>query len=140
MTKKRSSSDATHFAYDAAGNLTSSSDAHAYSTYEYDELGRLQTDDQTIVGLWDSVAEEYGTHTVTYTSDYNELNLRTLLSAVVDGEDDFQNAYGYDNLQRLTSVTQAGNISGNAVAEKRADLHYDASGAFRRSPVCGSGG
>lgn len=42
------------------------------------------------------------------------------------GTADFKNIYSYDNLARLTSLTQQQVTAGNAVAEKRADFVYDA--------------
>jgi hypothetical protein len=49
---------------------------------------------------------------------------RTGLSANFGGTLDFVNVYQYDNLDRMTQVTQTSQSGGNAVADKRVDLSY----------------
>ena len=48
----------------------------------------------------------------------------------VDVTDDFLNTYTYDNLGRLTRVTQQGQSGGNTVAQKRVDVAHTALGQF----------
>jgi hypothetical protein len=47
-----------------------------------------------------------GAPEVVLTQAYDERGLRTSLAATIDGVDDFNNAYSYDDLGRLTQVTQ----------------------------------
>ena len=56
-----------------------------------------------------------------YDANGNRLGLKVSIGST----DDFSNTYTYDNLGRLTSVTQSGQ-GGNAVAPKRVDFTYDA--------------
>ena len=57
-------------------------------------------------------------------------NRRTSLAAEVDSTADFLNTYTYDNLGRMTRVTQDGQSGGNSVEEKRVDLAYSALGQY----------
>ena len=49
-------------------------------------------------------------------------------AAVVGSNDDYVNTYSYDNLGRVTQITQDGVSGGNAVAEKRVDFGYSDDG------------
>jgi RHS repeat-associated protein len=110
------------FTYDAASQLTAASDPAASLAYTYDQLGRVTAEAQTIAGL---------TPVITYQSQYDAASRRTQLLALIGGTADFKNVFTYDNLSRLTVVKQQGTAGGHAVAEKRADLAYDAASAFK---------
>jgi YD repeat-containing protein len=56
----------------------------------------------------------------------------TSIQAIIGGTADFENAYTYDNLQRITRFDQGEYGSGNTVAEKRFDFFYSAASAFTR--------
>lgn len=109
------------YAYDAASQLTSASDPDAALAYTYDGLGRMTSVDNN------------GTPNVPHVvlnSTYDAASRRTNLSAVVASTADFSNSFVYDNLGRMTRVTQQGQTGGNSVADKRVDLAYTASGEF----------
>jgi hypothetical protein len=56
------------------------------------------------------------------------------LSATIDTTADFVNQYTYDALHRMTRIEQSGQSGqsgGNAVAEKRIDLSYDAASQWQ---------
>ena len=50
--------------------------------------------------------------------------------AAIGAIDDFVNDYDYDNLGRMTGLTQQDQAGGNAVADKRVDFGYDAAGQW----------
>ena len=128
------------YAYDANNDLLTASDAsataaNASATYnfEYGAVGWVVQTTAQITGL---------TPTVTLSSisghayapdlgqdvplpDYDANGNRLGLTVSIGSTDDFSNTYTYDNLGRLTSVTQSGQ-GGNAVAPKRVDFTYDA--------------
>ena len=64
------------------------------------------------------------------TSGYDAASNRTSLKASISGTNDFQNAYTYDGLSRLTRVDQWSQTGGNTVAEKRVDFSYNAVDLF----------
>lgn len=109
------------FAYDVASQLLSASDPAAAYDYEYDGLGRVTEVAADIDGL---------TPVVTLTQGYNALGMRTALTALIGSDKDFANTYTYDNLQRMTRVTQEDQSGGNVVADKRIDFAYNALGQF----------
>jgi len=108
------------FAYDAASQLTSTSDPDSSYAYTYDNLSRILTV---------SNSGTSGVPTVVLTSAYDANSRRTSLAGTVGGTADFLNSYTYDNLGRLTRVDQTGN-GGATVANKRADFAYNALGQF----------
>jgi len=55
---------------------------------------------------------------------------RTRLAAAIGASADFVTEFSYDNLQRMTGIQQHGVSGGNAVADKRIDLAYNAAGQF----------
>jgi hypothetical protein len=57
---------------------------------------------------------------------YDAAGNRTQLAAAIGGTADFVTDYTYDALHRMTRIEQHGASGGNAVAEKRIDLAYDA--------------
>ncbi|MEW4454588.1 RHS repeat-associated core domain-containing protein [Bremerella sp. JC817] len=105
------------YAYDAASQLTEASDSQATYTFTYDNLGRNTSTEHDLAALgFDVVIDEA----------YDALGRRTSLTAEIDGTDDLVNNYAYDYYNRMTQVTQSGQVGGNAVAEKRVDFAYDA--------------
>jgi YD repeat-containing protein len=67
---------------------------------------------------------------VVFTNVYDVVGNRTSLAAAIDGTDDFLHTYTYDDLYRLTRVTQAEQSGGNAVSDKRVDFAYNALGQW----------
>jgi RHS repeat-associated protein len=109
------------FGYDLAGRLTDASDTSATYHYEYDAVGRRDTESQDISGL----GSDGGlTPDIQYSSQYNSDGFRTDLSATINGTADFHNAYTPDNLQRLWKLVQQSPTSGNAVTAKSAKFTY----------------
>ncbi|MDX1968590.1 MAG: RHS repeat-associated core domain-containing protein [Planctomycetaceae bacterium] len=108
------------FAYNGAGELSSASDPSATYTYQYDMLGRVTDYSQTIDGL---------TPLVNFAKEYDSLNNLLALATTIDTDLDYQNEYLYDNLSRLTRLTQSDQAA-NAVAEKRIDFGYNSLGQF----------
>ena len=106
------------YTYDAVGNRLTAADDFASYVYEYDALNRVTEETQTIVGL---------TPVMVFNSQYSATGKRIELAATVGGTDDFVNAYSFNNLGRLTRLTQD-DQGGYAVAEKRIDFAYDAAG------------
>jgi RHS repeat-associated protein len=109
------------FTYDLAGQLLSASDPSADYDYEFDGLRRVTEMTSDLAGLADNVV---------FTNVYDVVGNRTSLAAAIDGTDDFLNTYAYDNLYRLTRVTQAEQSGGNAVSDKRVDFAYNALGQW----------
>ncbi|NBT35423.1 MAG: RHS repeat protein [Betaproteobacteria bacterium] len=107
------------FSYDAASQLLSAGDGTANNTYQYDSLGRVTQSAATISGL---------AQPVTMTQGYDAASRPTSLFAAIGSTADFKNLFAYDNLDRLTSVTQQGQTGGNSVAPKRVDFGYLADG------------
>ncbi len=64
---------------------------------------------------------------VTLTNQYGRPDdLRTGLTATIDGTADFQNTYTYDSADRMESITQTSQSGGDAVASKAVTFTYDA--------------
>jgi RHS repeat-associated protein len=111
----------SEFDYDIASRLLQGVDAVAAISFAYDNLGRVTTEFQSFAGF---------SPLLEYESDFDAAGRRTELRTTVGGTADFQNSYQYDDLHRLTQVTQKSQSGGNAVAEKRADFAYNAAGQF----------
>jgi RHS repeat-associated protein len=109
--------------YDAAGQLTDAYDTGSVYGYTYDGLGRLETESQSF-GDFSPLLE--------YERTYNAAGSVLSVQAIIGGTADFENAFTYDNLHRITRLEQAEYGSGNTVAEKRFDFAYDAASAFTR--------
>jgi RHS repeat-associated protein len=109
------------FVYDAASQLTSTTDPDSTYTYSYDALGRVTSVDN------DGTS---GVPRVILASAYDSASNRTSLAATIAGTADFKNDYTYDALHRLTRLDQTGQGGGNAVAEKRVDFAYNGLGQF----------
>lgn len=107
------------YSYDAASQLLGAGDGTATNTYQYDNLGRVTQSAATVSGL---------AQAVTMTQGYDAASRRTSLFAAIGSTADFRNLFAYDNVNRLTSVTQQGQTGGNSVAQKRVDFGYLADG------------
>ncbi len=106
--------------YDAVGQRVSVQDAAAIYEYEHDDLGRIVEETQTFPD----------SPTIVLTYDYDDLGRVTETACTVGGTADYVIEYTYDDLGRATSIAQHGLTGGNAVAEKRIDLTYDADGQY----------
>jgi RHS repeat-associated protein len=114
------------YSYDAAGQLLSAADPAAAYEFEYNLLGRLTSELQSLTGLAFDIA---------YQSEFDANSRRTQLLSLLGGQADFANTYLYDNLNRLTVLTQESGGSGpgaNVVAEKRVDFAYNAASQFSK--------
>ena len=98
------------------GDLEQVSDPDATYDYIYDEMGRNLSAVQNITGLNPEIKFE---------NAYNAVSSRTELQAWFDSTKDFKNAYSYDSMQRLSSLTQQTVSSGNVVAPKRIEFAYN---------------
>lgn len=105
-----------NYTYDLVGNLLTASDINSAAyTFTYDDLDRVGSETQTITGLNSSVV---------LNANYDLAGSRTQLSATIGSTADFVTSYSYDDLYRMTSVTQQGN-EGNGVAAKHVAFAYD---------------
>jgi RHS repeat-associated protein len=105
--------------YDVASQLVGIGDGAADYTYQYDGLGRLTQWTTDLAALTDDVV---------LNQTFDAASRRTTLFATLGATADFKNEFGYDALNRLTSLTQQGQAGGNAVAEKRINFKYLADG------------
>ena len=109
------------YAYDAAGRLLTTEDTNDTKyEYEYDNLGRVIEETQTF--------SDSPTIVLTYRYDANGNVTET--ACTVGETADYVIECTYDDLNRVTRVDQHGAAGGNAVAEKRIDLTYDANGQY----------
>ena len=111
------------YSYDSLDELLDVSDDFSHYSYTYDALGHetsetIQNQGQPTVVLTDSY-DAAGTNA---TGD----DLRTGLSATIDGTPDFRNSYAYNADGQLGQVVQEGQAGGNAVAYKQVDFGYNA--------------
>lgn len=107
------------YEYDAANQLVAAADPAASYTYTYDKLGRLTTETQDLEGL---------APLLTFARAYDANGNRTSVAATIGATADYLTNYTFDNLNRVTRITQAGQYGGNTVAEKRFDMVYNAAG------------
>ena len=107
------------YSYDASSQLLGAGDGTANNNYQYDNLGRVTQSAATVSGLASAV---------TMTQGYDAASRRTSLFAAIGSTADFKNLFAYDNVNRLTSVTQQGQTGGDSVAPKRVDFGYLADG------------
>jgi len=121
------------FVYDLVGNLTSASDIlnseNQSATYQYlhDDLDRVTLAQADLASLASDVFFEYA---------YDEAGNRKTIESTIggslvgglisDGTPDFVNTYGYDDLYRMTSVSQGRQVGGPVVAEKLVKFGYTA--------------
>ncbi|MFW6124556.1 MAG: hypothetical protein ACOC46_00290, partial [Pirellulales bacterium] len=89
--------------------------------FTVNNLGRATSISHDLAGLGS---------TVTMAQAFDAASNRTRLSAQIGSTDDFVTDYTYDNLHRMTRIQQQGASGGNAVAEERIDLAYDALSRF----------
>ncbi len=108
--------------FNADGDLEQTSDPDATYEYTYDDLGRVTGYVQNLAGL---------TPEIEFVSQYNSASRRELLQAILDGDEDFQNTYAYDDLQRLSTLIQQSGAD-NVVAAKRIDFNYNSLGQYTR--------
>ncbi len=115
--------------YNNQGDVASASDSAVTYTYTTDHLGELTSVD-------DAYASATDVPDVVLNMGYDANGNRTSLDAVVGGNNDFQNTYSFDALDRNTEIVQqASTASGvgvddNAVAKKEVDISYRANGQF----------
>ena len=80
--------------------------------------------------IGDSTSGNGYSSSVGLTNTYDSLGNRTTSALSIDGTADYLNTYSYDSLGNETRVTQQGQAGGDAVAEKRVDMNYNADGQF----------
>lgn len=107
------------FEYDAASQLVAAADPTAAYEYTYDKLGRLTSETQDITGL---------TPLITLARTYDANGNRTQVAATIGSTADYRTQYTFDNLNRVTRITQQDQPGGNQVADKRFDFAYNAAG------------
>jgi RHS repeat-associated protein len=107
------------YSYDAAGQLLAAGDGTSDYSYTYDLLGRVTQWTTDLASL---------PSPVTLGQTFDTASRRTSLFATLGATADFKNEFAYDNLNRLTGLTQQGQLGGNAVAEKRINFAYLADG------------
>ncbi len=115
------------FGYDDASRLTSASDPAATYAYTLDKLDRITTELHSIVGLTPQVKLDS-----TFDAASNRLTLGAKLIVGATTTNEFLNAYVFDDLNRMSSVTQTAQAGAGAhvVADKLATLSYNALGQF----------
>ncbi|WP_254512292.1 RHS repeat-associated core domain-containing protein [Anatilimnocola floriformis] len=110
------------YSFNDDGDLESVNDPDATYEYTYDSLGRVANYVQNITGL---------TPEIEFVSQYNAASRREVLQAILDGNEDFQNTYAYDGLQRLSTLIQQSGAD-NVVAAKRIEFNYNGLGQYTR--------
>ena len=106
-------------AYDANDQVTSTSDASSSYAFTYDNLGRATGQTADLTGL---------TPQISFTNVFDAGSRQTSQAVSIGSTADLKNEWTYDNLSRLTRVTQQGQSGGNTVQAKRADFTYNAVG------------
>jgi RHS repeat-associated protein len=104
------------YQFDAVGNLLSEGDSNSQYSFQYDALGR-----QSVV----TEQRSFLTPTIKFSHGYDAAGDLASSTATIGGVADYRNDYSYDELGRLTTLTQSGQ-GGNAVGAKRVDLSYNA--------------
>jgi RHS repeat-associated protein len=110
-------SEVLHYVYDAAGNLTSATDAFSALSYTYDQRNRVKTADN---------AGTPNTSDVVLTYAYDGAGNVLSLADTINGQAGGLNSYQYDDASNMTEVTQ----TGSGIQAKRVDLTYNAVGLF----------
>jgi RHS repeat-associated protein len=109
------------FTYDAASQMLTAADDVSSYEYTYNGLGQV-----TLIEI------DNGGPLVELVQEFTPVGSRSLLAASFDDgggmDDDFQNIFYYDNIQRLVQIDQSGVQGGNTVAEKRVNFAYNAAG------------
>ncbi|NJN12816.1 MAG: RHS repeat-associated core domain-containing protein, partial [Richelia sp. RM1_1_1] len=107
-----------NYTYDAASQLIAAIDPDSSYSYTYDSAGQLtQVDNAGTPGVNNVVLD--------YTYD-GVGNLKTVTDTI-DGTQSGIEAFTYDDLNRVTRITQ----SGNGVTDKRVDMTYDAASQLK---------
>ncbi|AFY40222.1 RHS repeat-associated core domain protein [[Leptolyngbya] sp. PCC 7376] len=126
------SSNPTYLAeydYNAASELTRASDNYSTYSYEYDLNGRLEEVDNLGTPNLPNVVFNY---------DYNAVGDRLSVTDTINGQQNGVETFTYDDLSRVTSITQ----TGTNVTDKRVDFSYDAAsqmtGVTRYSDLAGN--
>jgi len=104
--------------YDANSRVTLAQDAVSRYSYTYN-----QTDQVTKVTSANANAP-----VVDLLNTYDLLGRKTDVKATVAGKADFRTTYAYDDLSRMTRITQQQQVSTNPVLAKRVDSAYTAAG------------
>ncbi|MEX2139421.1 MAG: RHS repeat-associated core domain-containing protein [Pirellulales bacterium] len=113
------------FTYDNQGRLVDAKDLDSSANlrsgynYTYDTLSQPLQTTATITGLGVNV---------TTNEVWDILGQRTELRATVGATADFKNNYTFDNLGRITQITQQDVTGGRTVADKRVVYNYNAAG------------
>lgn len=103
------------FSFDAAGQMTSAGDPDSLLRFEYDDLGRQTSVDNSGTP---------GSPRVEFDYSYDAAGRRIAAADRIVGQDAGIETRTYDALDRVTSITQ----SGDHVAYKRVEFEYDAAG------------
>ncbi|HEX6648430.1 MAG TPA: DUF4214 domain-containing protein, partial [Pyrinomonadaceae bacterium] len=111
------------FAYDAAGNRTSMTDALGSVEYQYHQLSQLKAEIRTFTGVSNPSASD-GKFKLSY--DYN---FAGALKKFTDASN-MSIVYGYDNAARITSVIGADNLYAN-VSQYASSFSYRAWSALK---------
>ncbi|MEH2218468.1 MAG: FG-GAP-like repeat-containing protein [Nostoc sp.] len=112
LDTSRNSSRTISYGYDAANQLTTTSDPDSSYTYTYDAAGQL------------AKVDNVGTPSVTrviFGYTYDAVGNRLSVTDTINGTERGTQAFTYDALNRVTRITQ----SGNGVTAKRVDMGYD---------------
>jgi YD repeat-containing protein len=107
---------AVGFTYDAAGNRLTMTDGSGSTTYHYDSLSRLTSEDKQFAGL-------SGTYTLSY-----QYNLAGALKQVTDQAAGASFTYSLDNVGRVTAITGSGLGTSSPLAS---GMQYRAWGALK---------
>ncbi len=112
--------------YNSAGELIKISEPSGVAgvdrdiVYTRDGLGRTTSLSMTL--------ESHNLTNVVLDQTFDAVGNRTRLAATLDGTPDFQNDYAYDQLRRLTEVTQTGQSGAFWVDTKRVAFDYNSIG------------
>jgi RHS repeat-associated protein len=101
-----------NYSYDAVGNLRTLTDLFCALTFSYDFQNRAKTLDNTGTPNFPAVLL-----TQTYDASSNRLKLTDTINAQLKGTE----SYTYDNINRLTQISQ----TGTGVINKRANFTYN---------------
>ena len=104
---------------DALYRMTGANDD--FSDYEFtlDNLGRITSQTESIVGLTPTIEIDFA---------YNAVGNRVSASASIGGTVDYLTSYTFDNLNRLANLSQQSQTGGNTVSDKSINHVYDARG------------
>ncbi|MBI3838783.1 MAG: hypothetical protein HY288_12730, partial [Planctomycetia bacterium] len=124
-----------NMSYDLGNELLTNADMNSSPTntpissyaYGYDGLGRLTSTDNA--GTPGAPHVVLSVPSGGYDANGNRTSLlATITNGLGVAVPDFSNTYGYDAINRQTSVQQSGQAGGNLVASKLVNFTYDAAG------------